>query len=202
MLLISNDGTSTSSGSDPLTTPSSSLPVLVIAAGTTGDTSPKTDLTDALTSTAGEAWPVAGLVRLKRASYVCRRVMPLLVRVIFPTSSHSPVASKPPASLRTTSVALADTEPVSPVMVMVDPGSRSQLALRATVTVLTTSASGVLCSMPLTSKRGTTTSRGSVPFATPSSSMCGLTMLVSGMDATCMPVPSSIRAPISIEGDF
>ena len=97
MLLISMKGTSTYRGSDPFTTPSSSAPVFVIDVIATGEMSPNTDFALARTEMGGDACAVEGLVRLKRASYVWRRTIPTLVRVIFPLDSHCPVPSKPDA---------------------------------------------------------------------------------------------------------
>ena len=65
---------------------------------------------------------------------------------------------------------LSVLDPLSPKIETVDPGSRSQFALRDTVMVLTTAANGVFCSIVFMSKAGTRTSKGSVPFGTPSSS--------------------------------
>jgi len=67
-VLISSVGTSTSSGLDPLCTPRSSSVFLTIVVVTTGDTSPNTDITLALTITDGDGWLVAGFVILNLAS--------------------------------------------------------------------------------------------------------------------------------------
>ena len=94
-----------------------------------------------------------------------------VVSVRFPELSQSPMLAKPCLlSMMSSTPVLCDLDPLSPKIVTVDPGSRSQFALRVTVMVLTTAANGVLCSMVLMSKAGTRTSKGSVPFGTPSSS--------------------------------
>jgi len=67
--------------------------------------------------------------------------------------------------------------PVRLARVMVEPGSKSQLALMVTEIVLTTSARGVLCST-LTCITGTRTSSGFAPFVTPKISSVFLTIIV------------------------
>ena len=87
--------------------------------------------------------------------------MPMLVKVMLPSCIHRPAGAKPPLPASTANDAESPSaDPVSPWMVTVDPGSRSQLALIDTVMVLTTAAKGEFCSTVLTSIEGTSTSRG------------------------------------------
>ena len=58
-------------------------------------------------------------------------------------------------------------DPVSPVMVTVDPAGRSKSAVSETVNVLVAPDAGVLCPIDVTVKLGTTTVSGSAPLATP-----------------------------------
>jgi hypothetical protein len=132
--------------------------------------SPYTDLTLALILTPGDPWLVAGLVTLNRASYVCLRTIPTLVSVRFPYASHTPESPKPPLPRTISSVPFGVADPVSSWMVTVDPAGKSQLALIDTVIVFTTPANGVFCSTVLTFSSGTSTFRGLLPLATPSSS--------------------------------
>jgi hypothetical protein len=74
-------------------------------------------------------------------------------------------------------------DPVSPVMVTVDPVARLKLAVNETVNVLVAPNIGVVCWIDFGLKLGTSTVSGSAPCATPCSAVPGFVMAADAMAA-------------------
>jgi hypothetical protein len=85
-------------------------------------------------------------------------------------------------------------DPVSPVMVTLDPADRSKLAVSETVNVLVAPDAGVLCPIDFRLKLGTSTVSGSAPLATPYRAFPGLSIATVAIEPTLLPLPSSISA--------
>ena len=85
---------------------------------------------------------------------------------------------------------VAVCEPVSPVMVTVDPVARLKLAVNETVNVLVPPDTGVLCWIDFRLKLGTTTVSGSAPLATPYSAVPGFAIAADAIEPTLLLLPS------------
>jgi hypothetical protein len=81
-------------------------------------------------------------------------------------------------------LAVSVCEPVSPVIVTVEPFARFTFAVSVTVSVLVAPDTGLLCLIVLTLNTGTTTKRGSAPLATPYSAVAGFVMAAWAMEPT------------------
>jgi hypothetical protein len=87
-------------------------------------------------------------------------------------------------------------DPVSPVIVTVDPIARLKLAVNETVNVL-----GVFCWIDFRLNVGTSTVSGSAPFATPYSAVPGFVIAEDAIEPTLLLLPSSIAAITLTDGD-
>ena len=86
--------------------------------------------------------------------------------------------------------ASAVCDPVSPVIVTVDPVARSKLAVNETVNVLVAPDTGVLCRIDFRLNVGTSTVIGSAPFATPYSAVPGFVIAADAIEPTLPLLPS------------
>ena len=174
-------GTTTLSGSVPLATPYSAAPSFVIAADAIEPTLlPLPSLISADTLTAGDACDEFLFVKLNVTSHAVPDTVtePAAVNTSCPDACvHVPLVPSRPDVEDTVKLALSSVcDPVSPVMVTVDPAARSKLAFSETVNVLVAPDAGVLCPIDVTVKLGTTTVSGSAPLATPYSAVPGLSI--------------------------
>ena len=87
-------------------------------------------------------------------------------------------------------------DPVSPVIVTVDPIARLKLAVNETVNVL-----GEFCWIDFRLNVGTSTVSGSAPFATPYSAVPGFVIAEDAIEPTLLLLPSSIAAITLTDGD-
>ena len=167
-------GTTTLSGSVPFATPYSAAPSFVIAADAIEPTLlPPPSLISADTLTAGATCAESGFVKANVTSHA--ENPDAAVNTSCPDACvHVPLVPSRPDVEDTLKLALSSVcDPVSPVMVTVDPAARSKSAVSATVNVLVAPDAGVLCPIDVTVKLGTTTVSGSAPLATPYSAVPG-----------------------------
>ena len=134
----------------------------------------------AATLTAGDACPTAGFVKSKVTVHSVPDTVPPDAAV----STSVPEPSQAPAVPRRLDVdviakdgEVAVCEPVSPVIVTVEPFARFTFAVSVIVSVLVAPDTGLLCLIVLTLNTGTTTKRGSVPLATPYSAVAASSWL-------------------------
>ena len=99
-------------------------------------------------------------------------------------SVHVPLVPSRPDVEDTVKLALSSVcDPVSPVMVTVDPVAKLKLAVSETVSVLVAPGTGVLCWIHVQLNLGSTTVSGSAPLATPCSAVPGFVMAADAMAA-------------------
>jgi hypothetical protein len=172
-------GTTTVSGSAPLATPYSAVPGFVIAADAIEPTLTLWFLISADTLTAGDTCAVALFVKANVTTHGVPDTVPpdATVNTSCPgVCVHVPLVPNS-SPVEVTVTLLPDVcEPVSPVMVTLDPAGRSKSAVSETVNVLVAPDAGVLCPIDFTVKLGTTTVSGSAPLATPYSAVPGLSI--------------------------
>jgi hypothetical protein len=187
-------GTTTSSGSAPSVTPYRSVPSFVIGADTIEPTLlPLPSLISADTLTAGDDCAVSVFVKVNVTTHSVSDTVPqdTAVNTSVPVDwSHAPLVPNRPSVEVTVKLLSAVCDPVSPVMVTVDPAARSKLAVRETVNVLVARDPGVLCRIDFTSKLGTITLSGSAPLATPYSAVPGFAIAADAIEPTLLPLPS------------
>ena len=185
-------GTTTVSGSAPLATPYSAVPGFAIAADAIDPMLlPLPSSIAADTLTAGDDCAVAVLFKVKVTTHAVPDAVPsdAAVNTSCPDDCvHAPLVPNRLDVEDTVKLALsAVCDPVSPVMVTVDPAARSKLAVSETVNVLVAPENGVLCRIDLRLKLGTTTSSGSAPLATPYSAVPGLSIAADAINPTLTP---------------
>jgi hypothetical protein len=180
-------GTTTFSGSSPVVTPYSAAPGLTIAADAIEPTLTSPSSIAADTLTAGESCAVAGFVKVTVTTHSVPNTVPpdAAVNTSVPVDwSHAPlVPNRFPVEV-TVKLAPAVCDPVSPVMVTVDPTGRLKSAVSETVSVLVAPDPGVLCRIDFTVKLGTTTFSGSAPVVTPYSAAPGLSIAADEIEPT------------------
>ncbi len=141
-----NVGTATKRGSAPFATPYSDVPGFVIAA-TAIEPTPLPSVADTLT--AGDDCAVAGFVKLNVNTQAVPDVVPpdAAVSTSCPELGiHTPVDPRRlDVEVTAKSYDSAVCEPVSPVIVTVEPVARFMLAVSVAVIVLTAPDTGVLC---------------------------------------------------------
>jgi len=179
-----NVGTATKRGSAPFATPYSDVAGFVIAAA---PIEPTLLASVADTLTTGDDCAVAGFVKLNVTTQAVPDVVPpgdAAVRTSCPELCvHAPVVPRRlDVDVTAKFAEVAVCEPVSPVIVTVDPFARLTLAVSITVNVLVAPDTGVLCCIVFTLKAGTTMKRGSAPFATPIKDDPGVIILSAAND--------------------
>jgi hypothetical protein len=199
-------GTTTVSGSAPLATPSRSHPGFVISADAIEPTLlPLPSWISADTLTAGDDCAESGFVNSNITTHSVPDTVPpdAAVNTSSPDDCvHAPLVPNRSSVDVTGKLALsAVCDPVSPVMVTVDPAARSKSAVSETVIVLVAPDFGVLCWIDFRLKLGTTTVSGSAPLATPSRSHPGFVISADAIEPTLLPLPSWISADTLTAGD-
>ena len=188
MVLIVKEGTNTSRGSAPFATPYKGVPGFVIAPDAIEPTLLLLPSTIAATTlTAGDDCAVAVFVKSNVTTHAVPDAVPTdaAVNTSCPdVCVHAPlVPSRSDVEEIVKLVASAVCDPVSPVIVTVDPVARSKLAVNETVNVLVAPDTGVLCWIDFRLKVGTSTVSGSAPFATPYSAVPGFVIAADAMVA-------------------
>jgi hypothetical protein len=197
--------TTTVSGSAPLATPYSAVPGFVIAADAIEPTLTPPSLISADKFTAGDACAVSLFVKANVTTHSVPDTVPkpAAVNTSCPDDCvHAPLVPNRPDVEDTVKFALsAVCDPVSPVIVTVDPAARLKLAVSETVNVLVAPDTGVLCRIDFRLKLGTTTVSGSAPLATPYSAVPGLAISADAIELTLLPLASLISADTFTAGD-
>ena len=196
----------TVSGSAPLATPYSAVPGFVIAADAIEPTLlllPSSIA--AITLTAGDACVAAGLYKTKVTTHTVPDAVPpdAAVNTSCPDACvHAPlVPNRFDVEDTVTLPESAVCDPVSPVIVTLDPVARLKLAVSETVNVFGTPAMISLCWIDFRLKLGTTTVSGSAPLATPYSAVPGFAIAADAIEPTLLLLPSSIAADTLTAGD-
>jgi hypothetical protein len=196
----------TVSGSAPFATPYSVVPDFVIAADAIELTMvPLPSLITADTLTAGDDCTTLGLYNTNDTTHAVPDAVPPDAAVN--TSSpgdcvHAPLVPNWLDVEDTVKLALVTVcDPVSPVMVTVDPVARLKLAVNETVNVFWTPARTSLCWIDFRLKLGTTTVSGSAPLDTPYSAVPGFAIAADAIEPTMVPLPSLITADTLTAGD-
>jgi hypothetical protein len=137
------------------------------------------------TLTAGDDCAVAVFVKVNVTTHAVPDAVPsdAAVNTSCPVDCvHAPLVPNRLDVEDTVKLALSAVfDPVSPVMVTVDPVARLKLAVTETVNVLVAPNTGVLCWIDFRLKLGTSTVSGSAPFATPRSAVPGFVMAADAM---------------------